>query len=104
MSADKYPKLYAMVEMMLVDNLGSMRPVAAKQPHEWDWAGWWCQPPAPLDELERQAARLTQRQTETMVYGEHRDQMRLVKRYGLDALHEFLNQVFDGDLSGVVYT
>ena len=86
------PNLTYLILTIASDN--GIQPIAPF--HEWNW-------PRHARLLERQAAKLTRGQLETLACGEERAQKRIVKRYGVQRLNRFLCEVFDGPRSRDFY-
>ena len=55
--------------------------------------------PANAAELEVEASRLSQDEMEDFAYGMDTDQAAITTKYGVQALHQFAEAVFDGELT-----
>lgn len=91
-----YPNLTATLKVMFIDNCGPQYDDCVKPEADWKW-------PKNVDLLEAQAAKLTPSEKGIMACGEHTEIEDLVKSKRLGKLHNFLNHVFDGNLSKNFY-
>lgn len=91
----RYPLLTEIIHAMRRDNYGVGYEATIRPDPEW---------PINSDELERMASILSPDEKETMIIGEEGEQQKIVERYGIGLLSEFLNEVFDGDLSEGFFT
>ena len=55
--------------------------------------------PSNAAQLNDEASRLTEDEMQDFAYGLNTDQEAVTIKYGIQALHEFAEQVFDGDLT-----
>ncbi len=83
----KYPQLKLAIQMLAEDSGLSMRDES-----KWVW-------PAGVEALEEEASRLSQYQLDILSSGERESAERIINEYQVHALDEFLEEVFQGDLS-----
>lgn len=81
-----YPNLLNLLQEMAYDNGLSLKPN-----HEFVW-------PMNAPALEGLAAQLSKEEQAFLAAGEQTEVEKLVESRGLEPLHYFLNQAFDGDL------
>lgn len=87
-----YPHTTEILNIMHHDNYGTMYKEFVKPQDKWKW-------PKNAADIEVQAAKLSEEEKETMAAGEHTEMLAVVKKHKCKMLHEFLNDVFDGELS-----
>jgi hypothetical protein len=82
----------------LLTEIGFDNGMAMYRPDKWMW-------PIDIDlnQLEQDALRLPANMVAQFACGEHEMNMRLVKEYQLQALHDFLEESFQGVYSSCFY-
>lgn len=84
----RYPHLYALLEEVALDNELSLN-------NDGDWGDYL----SGLDYYEGRAAMLTPEDRETLAVGEYDDAMAIARQYGVEDLHDFIGECFDGQFA-----
>jgi hypothetical protein len=87
-----YPALTNILQEMFADNYGTLYDQYIKPLNQWGW---------PMDAvaLEEKAAAMTPTERAVFASGEDTEQRSIVRKYQCQRLHDFINDVFDGDLT-----
>lgn len=86
-----YPSVTLAVKYLAHDSYGNHSDFFLKPVSEWDM-------PGNIDLIESQASALTRDELLTLACGEDSEQQAIRKKHNCEDFHEFLCQVFDGDL------
>lgn len=80
----------------LILMVGCFNTMSAKNISEWPEIDNW-------ESLNEQAKKLSYEEAEIFVDGEDTEMQAIMKKHGIQELHEFLDRIFDGDLNEAFY-